>query len=77
MDKQINITFLKEEICKEIVSYIIQDENLDYDIAIDKFYSSETFKKLSDNETGLYLESSAYIYSLFKQELILGKFPHI
>lgn len=77
MDKRINISFLKEEICKEVISYIVKDEKMEYDVALDRLYSSETFKKLDDDETGLYLEGSAYIYFLLKKEQELGHFPHV
>ena len=36
------------------------------------FYSSETFLKLTYTETGLYLESSAYIYDLYQNEILNG-----
>ena len=36
------------------------------------FYESEVFDKLQDVETGLYRESSAYIYDLYKDELNFG-----
>lgn len=37
-----------------------------------EFYSSEVFEKLNEPETGLYLESPAYIYELFKSEKAVG-----
>mgnify|MGYP007041225037 CR=1 FL=1 len=37
-----------------------------------KFYNSEVFEKLQDEETGLYKESSAYVYDLFKDEMNFG-----
>lgn len=43
-----------------------------YDEAMNKFYNSEVFEKLQDKETGLYLESSEYIYDLFKDEMNFG-----
>ena len=49
MDK---IKFLTEQNIQDIVAFIVEDEGIDYDIAIDKFYSSETFEKLNDSETG-------------------------
>ena len=36
------------------------------------FYNSEVFEKLQDEETGLYKESSAYVYDLFKDEMNFG-----
>ena len=37
------------------------------------FHNSETFAKLSDEDTGLYIESSAYVYEILKSELKYGK----
>ena len=37
-----------------------------------KFYNSEVFEKLIDEETGLYLESPDYVYDLFKDEMNFG-----
>ena len=48
------------------------DQNIEYDEAMNKFYNSEVFEKLQDEETGLYLESSGYVYDLFKDELNFG-----
>ncbi len=69
MDK---IKFLTECITQEIISFIVDDKDIDYDKAIDCFYSSQTFEKLNDPATGLYLESSAYVYEIFKSELANG-----
>ena len=48
------------------------EQDIEYDVAMDKFYNSEVFEKLQDEETGLYLESSDYIYDLFKDEVNFG-----
>lgn len=45
----------------------------DDDMAMQLFYNSETFDKLQDIETGLYLESAAYIYGLFQDERNFGR----
>ena len=57
---------------QDIIEYIVDDKNIDYDKAMQIFYSSETFDKLNDIETGLYLESSAYVYDIFLSELENG-----
>lgn len=41
--------------------------------AMQSLYSSETFSKLNDEETGLYLESSAYVYDIYKNEKTNGR----
>lgn len=61
-----------EYIIQDIVDMLATDQNIEYDEAMNKFYYSEVFEKLQDKETGLYLESSGYIYDLFKDEMNFG-----
>lgn len=61
--------FLIENIISENLIYLIEDNNISMDKAMDIFYSTEISAKLEDIETGYYLEGSAYIYELVKREL--------
>lgn len=62
------------EFCiQDIIMSIVKEQGIDYDKAMEIFYSSQTFAKLNDTETGLYLESSDYVYALFQDELNFGK----
>lgn len=63
---------LIEYIVQDIVDMLAIDQYIEYDEAMNKFYNSEVFEKLQDKETGLYLESSEYIYDLFKDEMNFG-----
>lgn len=63
---------LIEYIVQDIVDMLATDQDIEYDEAMNKFYNSEVFEKLQDKETGLYLESSEYIYDLFKDEMNFG-----
>lgn len=63
---------LIEYMIQDIVDMLTTDQNIEYDEAMNKFYNSETFEKLQDKETGLYLESPEYVYDLFKDELNFG-----
>ncbi len=56
---------LIEYAIQDIVEMISKDQNVEYDEAMNFFYESEVFDKLQDVETGLYRESSAYIYDLY------------
>lgn len=58
---------------QDIIEYIVDDLKVEYDEAMRIFYASQTFDKLSDIETGLYLESSAYVYGIFQDEYNFGK----
>jgi hypothetical protein len=60
---------LAEAITQEIVGFLMMDSGLELDEAMNLLYSSELFDKLHDIETGLYLEGSAYVYELLKDEL--------
>lgn len=64
---------LMEFCVQDIIERIVKEQNIDYDEAMNLFYSSQTFVKLNDIETGLYLESSDYVYTLFQDELNFGK----
>lgn len=66
------IRFLTEQIIQDVVEYLVEDQQIEYDKAIDVLYSSQVFQKLIDPACGLYLESSAYVYELLKSELLEG-----
>lgn len=67
------VKFLTDLNIQEIIGFIVEDRNIEYDVAMDIFYNSVTFERLTDPETGLYLESAAFVYSLFKSEQETGK----
>lgn len=64
---------LMEYITQDIIAFIVEDTDVEYDEAMRQFYSSEIFEKICDAETGLYLESAAYVYDLYKNERHNGK----
>ena len=65
--------YLIEGISKDIIAYLMEDNGMKMTDAISVFHNSETFAKLSDPNTGLYIESSAYVYEILKTELRMGK----
>ena len=64
---------LIEYIVQDIVDMFSSDQNIEYDEAMNKFYNSKVFEKLQDKETGLCMESSEYVYDLFKDEMNFGR----
>ena len=64
---------LIEYIIQDIVDMFSSDQDIEYDEAMNKFYNSKVFEKLQDKETGLYMESSEYVYDLFKVEINFGR----
>ena len=65
--------FLIEANIQDVLKYIIVDFGLSITEAMRKFYVSEVFAKLQNKDTGLYLESPAYIYDLYQNELRNGR----
>ena len=67
------VQYLVEGITKDIIAYLMQDNNMDLLSAVNLFHNSETFEKLSDESTGLYMESSALVAEILKSEIKMGK----
>ena len=66
--KQISIL---SHIGEPIVEKLVTDFNFDEQTATDKFFSSNTFEKLSDKGTKLYEKDWMEIYKLLLSELNL------
>lgn len=64
---------LIEGIIQDLIKYLCEDKDIVIEDALDIVYNAEVFQKVSDVETGLYRESSGYIYELLKDELVEGK----
>ena len=63
--EQIN-KYLTNRAVDKMTEYLMQ--------ALDFIYNSDTYQKLNDKETGLYVESPAYIYQLLDREYKTGVF---
>ncbi len=65
---------LIEYATQDIVSWIMEEDHLPMEEALAKFYSSTTFEKLADVETGLYLDAPSSVYCLYRDEQEAGRF---
>lgn len=70
MDKK---EMLMEYNTQDIIGFIVEDMGIEYDEAMRILYNSKVFEKLRSPETGLYLESPAYVYGLLQDEINFGK----
>ena len=61
--------YLKEGLSSDIVEFLIDDYGLDIERALNTLYESETYSKISEPSTGLYFQSSRYVYSYLQDEL--------
>jgi hypothetical protein len=51
----------------------MEDFDMSMKSAFDSMYNSETYTKLTDASTGLYFQSSGYVYSYLRREITTGK----
>lgn len=65
--------YMKEAMTTDLAELLSKDYNISIIESLDTLYSSETFSKLSDPNTGLYFQSSLYVYSILTNELTTGK----
>lgn len=65
--------FMIEEISKEIVLLLIEEHQMSLNEAFKALYTSDTYSRLIDIETGLYAQSTAYVYEYLDKELATGK----
>ena len=74
MTMEKNFQFLLEAISTDIIGWLMRDNRLSLSEAISTWYNSETFEKVSEPQTGMYVESPAYNYEFLKRELRTGRF---
>lgn len=66
---QVEFQNMKEDIVKDMISRLMEERGLSMQDAFDKVYNSRLFEKLNDPKTGLYFQSSGYVYSYLLDEL--------
>lgn len=60
---------MKEEIVKDLISRLMEERGVTMQEAFDIVYQSRLFEKLNNPNTGLYFQSSGYVYSYLQDEL--------
>lgn len=65
--------FMTESISTDLIIMLMEDFGMDMRSAFDSLYNSETYAKLSDISTGLYFQSSGYVYSYLRKEITTGR----
>ena len=64
--------YQKEGAAKDLVGFLMKDYGWSLTKAIDVLYESETYSKICNPETGLFFQSSLYLYSYLKNEIETG-----
>ena len=60
---------MKEEIVKDLIARLMDERGFTMADAFDAVYTSRLFEKLSNPQTGLYFQSSGYVYNFLESEL--------
>ena len=60
---------MKEEIVKDLIARLMDERDLSLQQAFDAVFTSRLFEKLSNPKTGLFFQSSGYVYSYLIEEL--------
>lgn len=64
-DKQ----FMIECMTDAVIQLLIEEYGWSIQTAMDKLYTSDTYRKLEDERTGLYYQSAVYLFDMLKQEI--------
>ena len=66
--------FLIQRLSSDLAVILVEEKNKTIEQALNIIYNSITFEKICDVKTGLYRESTGYIYDILQDELKYGKF---
>ena len=69
MTAQKRMEFLKLKLTEELVAILVEETGCTISAAFDVLYTSQTYAKLSDPNTKLYIQSAGYVYSILEEEL--------
>ena len=61
--------YLKETLSKDLIAMLMEKKAMELVDAFRCYYDSETFKKITNPETGLYFQSPGYVYSYLEEEI--------
>jgi hypothetical protein len=64
-----DLTVFIEKISEDILNNLVNEKSIDVNTASDLFYSSETFRTITDSTTGLYKQNWRDVYKMLEDEL--------
>lgn len=65
--------FMVDILTRDLISLLMERQNLSMKAAFDVFYNSDTYAALNRPESGLYFQSPKYVYSILENEMKTGK----
>ena len=63
------IKMMQEDMYADLIQLLMEEYGYTLEKAMDTLYNSETFARLQNADTGLYYQSSGYVYSFLSNEL--------
>lgn len=69
-----DFNYMKEALAADLAELLAKEFDMTITDALDALYGSETYTKLCNPNTGLYFQSTLYVYSFLKNELLTAKF---
>lgn len=72
-EEQRDFEFLRERRLAQLAALLIEERGLSFNDAFHALYNSDTYEKLNDPRSGLYIQSARYIYSYLENELNTDK----
>lgn len=67
------IQIMKDDIAVDLTEHLINKFHYTPQDALDILYTSDTFCRLQDSETGLYYQSPGYIFDFLNKEITEGQ----
>ena len=64
---------MKDDLAVELATCLVDEFQYTPQEALDVLYTSETFDRLQDDETGMYYQSVGYVYSFLSNEIRTAK----
>ena len=62
-------SYMIEELTKDMVRLLREEQGMSLDDALRSVYTSNTYNKLTNLNTGLYFQNTAYVYALHITEI--------
>lgn len=63
------IKMMQEDMYAELIKVLMEEYGYTLETAMETLYNSETFARLQNADTGLYYQSTGYVYSFLHNEL--------
>ena len=66
---QQDFQFMVEDITSDLICMLVEKQHCTVQQAVDKIYNSHTYNALVRPETGLYAQSSGYVFEYLQNEI--------